>query len=188
MKKFISLTLVFATLIAANASTLTNTFFRGNGLKYYGPVSFKPMSTPLVGTLELIVGEAFVVQTTTNGLFSGDFKPGIYEMKTSTPDRAVYIDVPNDTNTYALVDRITNNVAWSGSGIPSTIAWSDALALKANIASPLLSGTTTVSNIFRIVNGGVPGGAPASGFYMWSSNNILRVIGASGTITVIAQP
>lgn len=186
MKKLIALVALIA-IAASQASTLTNTFVLGNGLKYSGPVSFKPKSTPLVDDPDLVVGTTFIYQTTTNGLFSGTFKPGIYEMWTSSPDRHVYIDVPDDTNTYALTLRITNNVAYAGSGIPSSVEWADEIALKANIASPTFTGSPTTPRVVISNNGATPA-TPASGFVLWSTNNILKAIGKDGTVTTLALP
>lgn len=174
-------------VVAIQASTLTNSFFKGNGLPYSGPVSFKPKSTPLLDDPDLVIGTTFVYQTTTNGFFTGTFKPGIYEMWTSSPDRHVYIDVPDDTDTYPLADRITNNVAYAGSGIPSSLEYTDDLALKANIANPTFTTAITTPRIVISNNGATPA-TPASGFVLWSTNNVLKAIGASGTITSIALP
>jgi hypothetical protein len=184
-------------VLAVQSATLTNTFLHGNGTAYYGPVTFKPLSTPLLDDPDLIIGSRFIYRTTTNGFFTGDFKPGIYEMWTAAPDRHVYLDIPDNTNIYALSARITNAIAYVGSGIPSTLEWNatisaitndfnDELLLKANVTSPIFNGVPVIAKM-RIASSSAPA-APTDGFILFAETNVLKVIGVSNHITVIALP
>lgn len=186
-KTILGLIIAAVCCLGATASTLTNTFYKGNGSAYYGPVTLKPRSTPLLDDPDIIVGLNIVIQTTTNGFFTATLKPGIYEMSTATTDRHVLIDVPDDSTTYTLGSRITTSLAYAGSGLPSTLEWTADLALKANIASPTLTGSPTTPRLVISNNGATPA-TPASGFVLWCTNNILKVIGKDGTVTTLASP
>lgn len=188
MKKTIFGLLIASVLsLGAFASTLTNIVYKPNGDYYYGPITFKARSTPLLDDPDLIVGVTFIVQTTTNGFFTATIKPGIYEMWTATSDRHVLIDVPDDSSTYTLASRITTSVAYAGSGLPSSLEWNAALDLKANITSQTFAGNPTFPRIVISNNGPTPA-TPASGFVLWSTNNILKAIGKDGTVTTVASP
>lgn len=118
---FAILTLFIAMLChVGSAATITGPIYQSySNRPYSGPILLRPLSTPLPYTPNLVTGGDFTVRTDANGLFSVELQPGNYRVQVGA-DRAFVIDVPTNSATYTLLERITNALAWNSSIIPST--------------------------------------------------------------------
>lgn len=94
-------------------------FLTYSNTPYTGTILFRPMSTPLPYTPNLITGGDFRVVPATNGVFSVELSPGNYRV-TVGADKAFVIDVPTNNATYTLLERITNSLAWNSAISPRT--------------------------------------------------------------------
>lgn len=134
MRKFYAiLTLIFAACLFTRSATIVGPVYLAySNRPYSGKILLRPISTPMANTPNLITGGDFTVTTDTNGLFSVDLQPGNYRV-TVGADRAFVIDVPTNSASYTLLERITNALAWNSSIIPATNSYQLALTTRSGV-------------------------------------------------------
>ena len=128
------LTLILATLFhVGHAATIVGPVYQSySNRPYSGPILLRPLSTPLPNTPNLVTGGDFVVRTDTNGLFSVELQPGNYRVQVGA-DRPFVIDVPTNSASYTLLERITNALSWNSSIIPATNSYAIALTTRSGV-------------------------------------------------------
>lgn len=131
MKRFLSLVIALIGFVATGATITGPVLLSYSNAPYVGPILFRPLSTPLPYTPNLITGGDFTVRPATNGTFSVELQPGNYRV-TVGADRAFVIDVPTNAATYTLLERITNSLSWNSSISPRTNSY--------NIATDTIEG------------------------------------------------
>jgi hypothetical protein len=91
-------------------ATVTASFKLADGSPYVGSVLFRPRSTPLVSSPNLVVANGDVtVYTDENGALSVALIAGNYRVYAGS-GRAVLITVPSGSSTYNLLDLITSTL------------------------------------------------------------------------------
>lgn len=164
MRKFYAiLTLIFAACMFTRSATITGPVYLSySNLPYAGEILLRPVSTPLPNSPNLITGGDFKVSTDTNGLFSVDLQPGNYRVVVGA-DKAFVIDVPNDSNTYTLLSRITNALAWNSQVYPftnvqtATATQSGIVKTYSTQANPVVWTTNDTAALATLVGGSGPG-------------------------------
>jgi len=125
-RAFLFLTMALVCTWRATPAVITGPIFLTySNTPYTGTILFRPMSTPLPYTPNLITGGDFRVVPATNGVFSVELSPGNYRV-TVGADKAFVIDVPTNAATYTLLERITNSLAWNSAISPRTNSYATA--------------------------------------------------------------
>ncbi len=125
MKRFLFLLVALIGFVATGATITGPVLLSYSNSPYVGPILFRPLSTPLPYTPNLITGGDFTVRPATNGTFSVELQPGNYRVQVGA-DRAFVIDVPTNAATYTLLERITNSLSWNSSISPRTNSYATA--------------------------------------------------------------
>lgn len=192
---------------AATLSGMIRRSVGGESNGYYGPVVITPLSTPLSDSPDLVVGGASTNWTSVDGALIVTLRAGLYRFQVR-PDSAFLVDVPDGTNTYALLDRITNAITYTSTYAPgglvsnatasvpglvqtystsaAPVAWTT--NDTASLAAALLPGigigvaTITVTNVVSAP------ATPTGAGVLYVESGALKYRGPSGTITTLALP
>lgn len=88
-------------------STVTGTLKLANGSAYVGDLIFRPQSTPLAASPDLILSPDVKVTTDAQGEFSVSLAVGEYKVYLGLADTAgLWISVPDDTLSYSILSLI----------------------------------------------------------------------------------
>ena len=110
--KFAAL-LIFATTLAARASTITGILLDLTGTATDTTIYFRSVSTPYAEGLNVVIAGSTKV-TTTGGAFSVTLKQGDYQVSSDRLNG--FIRVPNDSETYNINAVWGRFTVWGGAG------------------------------------------------------------------------
>lgn len=134
IRRFIAwLGFLAALCLVGEAATIVGPIYQTySNRPYSGPILMRPLSTPQANTPNLLTGGDFIVRTDTNGLFSVNLQPGNYRVQVGA-DRPFIIDVPTNSASYTLLERITNALAWNSSIVPATNSYALSLTTRSGV-------------------------------------------------------
>lgn len=141
----------------AAAATLSGTVMMTYSNKpYVGAVLIRPLSTPLTINGNLVTGGDFKATTDGNGILSVALQAGNYRV-TIGADKGFIVDVPNDSNTYTWIERITSSLTWNSSITPSTNSSTASMISYTNVAQMIAATPPTSSgNLVSVLGRSTP--------------------------------
>lgn len=133
-------------------SIVTGTLTLANGSAYVGDIVFRPLSTPLAASPNLVISPDIKVTTDAEGDFSVSLAVGEYKVYLGLADTlGLWISVPDDSLSYSILSLINNTLPFRRTEPP----YDDRRLLEMAEAGAWELLTTTYDASYRITGGTV---------------------------------